>query len=107
MAYTKSANDPIIQGLTLSQSVAQSVRLDTTNNKLYIDKDGNGTLSSGDVEVGSIALTTTGTFTNPVVAVNTLDVVAGDDGTVLLKVLNTGKDKVVSSDDEVIATKYS
>ena len=102
LSYSKSANDYIINGLTLTQSVSQAVRLN--GDVLYIDKDGSGTQTTGDVVVGSIVLTTTGTFTNSVSS-NALDVVAGDDGTVFFKVLNTGKDKVISADDEVIATK--
>ena len=103
LTYTKSANDYIIKGLTLSQSVSQAVRLD--GNVLYIDKDGSGKRTSADVVVGSVVLSTTGTFTSPATGGSTIDVKHGDDGTVFFKVLNTGKDKVVGNDDEVIATK--
>ncbi len=107
LSYTNSANDLIITGLTLSKPVSQAIRLDSGDGTtLYIDKDGNGTNNPGDIEVGSIVISTTGTFANIATdAASGLSVLTGDDGTVIFKVLNTGSDKVVSADDQVVATK--
>ncbi len=111
LSYTNSANDLIITGLTLSKPVSQAIRLDTDGSTLYIDKDGSGTNTAGDTVVGTLVISTTGTFTNNGVNANITDtetglgVVTGDDGTVIFKVLNTGSDKVVSGDDQVVATK--
>lgn len=111
LSYTNSANDLIITGLTLSKPVSQAIRLDTDGSTLYIDKDGSGTNTAGDTVVGTLVISTTGTFKNNDDNANITDtetglgVLTGDDGTVIFKVLNTGSDKVVSDDDQVVATK--
>jgi len=113
LSYTNSANDLIINGLTLSKSVAQAIRLDSADGStLYVDKDGDGLNSAGDIVVGSLIISTTGSIASNAGNADVTDTVTGlavatgDDGNVIFKVLNTGSDKAVGGgDDQVIATK--
>ena len=105
LTVTKTVNDPIVSGLTLSKSVAQPIRLALTSQAgakgdLYIDKNADNVYDANDVKVGSVVITTTGKIADTTFdAIAGVDVVAGDEGTVLFKVLNTAGD--------VIATKAS
>ncbi|MFJ8234708.1 S-layer homology domain-containing protein [Ureibacillus sp. NPDC094379] len=111
LSYTNSSNNLIITGLTLTKSAAQAIRLDADGTTLYIDKDADGLQSSGDVVVGSLVISTTGTIANNsgnvdiTNVINGVDVATGDDGYVIFKVLNSGKNNVVDGDDQVVASK--
>jgi len=117
LSYTKSGEgrDPRINGLTLSRTYSQAVRLNegiadptaTTLTKvdtLYIDLDGNGTFTEGEPVVGYVGMATTGDVyvdgninTDAVPATEGYAVEAGSDGYVIFRVYN---DK-----GEIVATK--
>ena len=101
LTYKEADKDPVISGLTLTKTVAQPIRLDlhTPAGNLYIDNNANGVFDNGDVTVGSVAMTTTGTIAGaPATDVVTgVAVASGDEGTVLFK--------VVDKAGNVVATK--
>ena len=99
LQYTEGANDPIISGITLSKSVAQPVRLDSTEVTLYVDKNANGVYSTeeGDFVVGSVALTGTKDYAADYDVVTGVEAVRGNEGLIIFKVLDT--------EGKVIATK--
>jgi len=97
LSYIESANDPIISGINLTKSVTQPVRLDIKNNTgtvgaLYVDKNANGSFAAteGDFVVGRVMMTTIGEIADQDFdAIVGVDVTTGDEGTILLKVLDT------------------
>lgn len=106
LSYKAAEKDPTIEGITLSTSTAQPVRLDIDGDTgssigaLYIDKDADGEFNNNDIIVGSVVITTTGTIADSGSysdVVDGIEVTTGDDGSVLFKVLNTA--------NHVVATK--
>lgn len=112
--YTKSGDrDPRIDGLTLSRTYSQAVRLtsdivgttDLDNvDSLYIDLNGDGKFDEGEPVVGYVGMATTGDVyvggdvnTDAVKATVGYAVEAGSDGYVIFRVYN---DK-----GEIVATK--
>lgn len=107
LTYAAADKDPVITGLTLTKSSAQPVRLDIDGDTgsaigtLYIDKnaDGEFVAADGDVIVGTVEITTTGSIdaTGPFAVTTGVAVASGDEGSVLFK--------VVDNQGKVVATK--
>lgn len=96
------SNDPIVNGIRLSELISNVVRLDlnnvagTTYNSLYIDynEDGNYDKETDHI-VGQFTIIVTGDFEN--VYTNIIDgikVVSGDKGTITFRVYNADATKV-------------
>jgi uncharacterized protein YjdB len=98
LTFTESANDPIISGITLTKATSHPIRLDVsaTIGRIYIDKDANGLFSLGDIPVGTLEMTTTGTIDKaPIVSVLAgVETTAGDDGSILYKVVDNNSNVV-------------
>ena len=77
LSYTEAGAtyDPTINGLTLSKSTTQPVRLDLSTADLYIDKNGDGNylLADGDIIVGSVAFGKSGTIAASISATTAVD----------------------------------
>lgn len=96
---TATGSNPIVNGVTLNKATSHSIRLDLTNGMLYIDKDADGTFGGDDTNLGEFAIELVGDFANDPIANidNGIAVVAGDDGTIIFKVYNVAKSKVLAS----------
>lgn len=110
LTLTSSAGDEIVSGITLSAANGHAIRMvDTTSAKakgtLYIDKDDNGTWTTGDHELGLVDAKPVTGFTNAGTAktFTISDVtagystVAGDKGTILFTVKDTAGNIVAST----------
>lgn len=98
--YTETSNDPIITGITLYSPSSYNIRLQTYDGRLYLDKDGDGSYSYDDTELGYLEISTSGDFSD-YAGVNVEDgirVTNGDSGTVYFK--------IKSPDDKIIQTTY-
>jgi putative cell wall-binding protein len=99
--YTETGNDPKINGVTLYKTVSQSIRMQTSNGQLYIDKDSDGQYdSSVDTDLGYLEITVSGDFSETPGSdvADGVDVASGDSGTVYFKIKNP--------DNEIITSTY-
>jgi hypothetical protein len=102
LTVTTTGNDPIIKGITLNKAASQAIRMDLADGQLYIDKDADGVYSDGDTDLGWFQIVTVGTIAGEdAPAVDDIDAgiktQAGDDGTIIFKVMNPDEDKVIDS----------
>ncbi|MCM3756136.1 S-layer homology domain-containing protein [Sporosarcina aquimarina] len=98
-----SANDDIVKGITLNKASAHQVRIDETTAELYIDANGDGDLTPGEVVLGTVTgevvsggvgnFATPGSFD---VFTGKSTVASGDKGTVVFKVI-TGASTIKAS----------
>lgn len=112
---TYSNDDDIVNGITLSKSTLHKVRIletapfdfdgDSTPEpvgSLYVDVDGNGVASAGDIFLGTLTLsmtadsTLTGSITDAVAGYTTAVADKGKKGTLLFKVLTDPSDSTTS-----------
>lgn len=112
---TYSNADDIVNGITLSKSTLHKVRIletapfdfdgDSTPEpvgSLYVDVDGNGVASAGDIFLGTLTLsmtadsTLTGSITDAVAGYTTAVADKGKKGTLLFKVLTDPSDSTTS-----------
>lgn len=89
-----TGKDPVITGLGLTKNAAQPIRLALTDQAplvkgdLYIDLDADGVFNNKDVKVGSLELTKTDGIADAPDVIDGIDVVSGDNGTILFKVVD-------------------
>ncbi|GIN64109.1 hypothetical protein J27TS8_41020 [Robertmurraya siralis] len=92
-----SHNDDIVKGITLNKPTAHAIRIDEATGELYIDADGNGLYTPGEVVLATVTGEVASGATN--LQVGAFDIftgitttATGDKGTVIFKVLeNDGK----------------
>jgi len=86
--------DKSVENVTLSTPSKFKVRLDTTNGMLYLDADNDGTYDTGEVKVGTMAITEniSGTPSG-----TTITTAAGDKGTVVYSIKNASGSVVATS----------
>ena len=104
LTYSAGGNDPLVTGITLSKASAQPVRLNITNDELYIDKNANGTFDAGEVVVGTVAISTVGKIADSANYTTTekgIKVTTGDEGTVLFKVIDNNNNVVANKQVKV------
>lgn len=98
--YTETADDPIIKGITLYNATSLNIRMQTSDGRLYVDKDGDGLYSSDDTDLGYLEITSSGDISDSGSSdvEDGLSVTNGDSGTVFFK--------IKSPEDKVIKTTY-
>jgi len=97
-----SHNDDIVKGITLNKATAHAIRIDEATAELYIDADGNGLYTAGEVKLATVtAEVVTGATNLPVgpiadVFTGVTTSASGDKGTVVFKVM-TGPTTIKAS----------
>lgn len=118
LSLTPTTNDAIVEGITLNKSTTHKVRIATgsitdgivtfANDGLYVDTDGNGSYTTGEAILGRlVAVVTSGsklststyptsTSINALTATGTPASAAGDEATIIFKVMTDDTDTTTS-----------
>lgn len=95
----ESSNDDVVQGVTLSKSVANKVRMNEATSELYLDKNDDGVYNGEDQILGTLSVKSTADSDFSVAegsAVTGYTTAAGVEGTLVFT--------LTDNDDDIVAT---